>query len=209
MNPIIPPLAVSAAYVALSDREHGARLLAALRAPLPPLALVRLWDDLRTESKALPDADARLTPIADVAFFLQGGLDIHPDDAAHVVGVVVKILTPPPALTPGALWTRPGIGRPWRQLPADEISAAWPTVATPRLAAVCEVGGAFIVIGYDGGALATYDEAATISRVVGVFANCGLDTGLRAAASCARRGDRGGEQALAFAKRLAGAVEGL
>lgn len=208
MNPLIPPLHVSAAYVALSDREHGARLLAALRSPLPSLALVRLWDDLRTEVEALADA-AHLTRIADVAFFLQGGLDIHPDDAAHVVGVVVKILTPPPALMPGALWTRPGIGRPWRQLPADEIPVAWPTVATPRLAAVCEVGGAFIVIGYDGGALPAYEEAATVSEIVGVFANCGLDTGLRAAASRARRGTPGGEQALAFAKRLAGAVEGL
>ena len=107
------------------------------------------------------------------------------------------------------MWTRPRVGTPWRQLPADEIPAGWPSVASPRLAAVCHHDDAFIVIGYDGGALATYEDAATVSEIVGVFANCGLDTGLRAAASRARGGAPGGEQALAFAKRLAGAVEGL
>lgn len=210
MNPLIPPLHVSAAYVALASQDHGASLLSALRAPSPPLALVRLWEAIRAEIKATSDADRAnlLTRIADVVFYLQGGLDVDPRDAAHVVGVVVKILTPPPSPPHDHLWTRPGVGSPWALRPAAEIPPEWPTVASPRLAAVYRNGDAFAVIGADE-TFATYDEAATVSEIVGVLAHSGIATGLRAATSRARRETPGAESALALAKRLAGAVEGL
>ena len=180
MNPLLPPLHVSAAYVALADKALGARLMTALRSPGQALAMTRLWNEIRAERR----------------------------DASFVVGVTVKILTPPPDPGEGQLWTRPGVGSPWGLRNVAEIPAEWQAEAVPHLAAVCHYGDAFTVVGYDG-VLATYAEAAGVSGLVGIIAASGLTSGLLAAMSAARRGEPGAEQALDLAKRLSAAVEGL
>ena len=209
MNPLLPPLHVSAAYVALSDKPLGARLMAALRSPGQALALAHLWDVLRSERDALDPADQRLLlAVGDVVYHLTQNLRAERRDASFVVGVTVKILTPPPDPGEGQLWTRPGVGSPWGLRNAADIPDGWQTEAVPHLAAVCHYGDAFTVVGYDG-VLATYAEAATVSGLVGILAASGLTSGLLAAMSAARRGDPGAEQALDLAKRLSAAVGGL
>lgn len=211
MNPLLPPLHVSAAYVALSNKALGARLMAALRSPGQALALARLWDTLRTERKALPldSAEERLIlAVGDVVYHLTQNLRAERRDASFVVGVTVKILTPPPDPGEGQLWTRPGVGSPWGLRNVAETPADWQTEEVPHLAAVCHYGDEFTVVGYDG-VIPTYEEAATVSGLVGIIAASGLTSGLLAAMSAARRGAPGAEQALDLAKRLSAAVEGL
>ena len=211
MNPLPPPLHVSAAYVALSDKPLGARLMAALRSPGQALALARLWDALRAERRALhidSPEERLLLAVGDVVYHLTQNLNALRRDASFVVGITVKILTPPPDPGEGQLWTRPGVGSPWGLRNVAEIPADWQTEAVPHLAAVCHHGDAFTVVGYDG-VLATYAEAAGVSGLVGIIAASGLTSGLLAAMSAARRGEPGAEQALDLAKRLSAAVEGL
>ena len=211
MNPLLPPLHVSAAYVALSDKPLGARLMAALRSPGQALALARLWDALRAERRALhidSPEERLLLAVGDVVYHLTQNLNALRRDASFVVGVTVKILTPPPDPGEGQLWTRPGVGAPWGLRNAADIPDGWQTEAVPHLAAVCHYGDAFTVVGYDG-VLATYAEAAGVSGLVGIIAASGLTSGLLAAMSAARRGEPGAEQALDLAKRLSAAVEGL
>lgn len=209
MNPLPPPLHVSAAYVALSDKPLGARLMAALRSPGQALALAHLWDVLRSERDALDPADQRLLlAVGDVVYHLTQNLNALRRDASFVVGITVKILTPPPDPGEGQLWTRPGVGSPWGLRNVADIPADWQAEAVPHLAAVCHYGDAFTVVGYDG-VLATYAEAAGVSGLVGIIAASGLTSGLLAAMSAARRGEPGAEQALDLAKRLSAAVEGL
>ena len=209
LPPLIPPLHVSAAYVALANKALGSHVMAALRSPGQALALAHLWDVLRSERDALDPADQRLIlAVSDVVYHLTQNLRAERRDASFVVGITVKILTPPPDPGEGQLWTRPGVGAPWGLRNAADIPDGWQTEAVPHLAAVCHYGDAFTVVGYDG-VLATYAEAAGVSGLVGIIAASGLTSGLLAAMSAARRGEPGAEQALDLAKRLSAAVEGL
>lgn len=202
MNPLIPPLAVSAAYVALSDREHGARILAALRSPLPSLALTRLWHDL------CRDADPDEARFAEVVYVLAHNLTPAPNDYAAVVGKVVRVLTPPPVREQHESWTRPGAGSAWLLRSRERIPDEWQTCDRLSLGAVYAVGDEFDVVGCDL-LIGSYDEAATVAVVVGITGANGLDKGLRSAMANRKQERPGADLALTFIERLAGAVEGL
>jgi len=212
MNPFPPALHVSAAYVALfADRDLGAQVLAALRAPNPTLGIARLWSAIRTDLKQLPlgcPEALTLAAVAEVIFYLQNNLNIHPRDAAPVVGTVVKILRPLPEPPPGHLWARFGVGYAWHLRHINDVPYGLEEEPTLRLAAVYEHAAGFDVVGCDR-TFTTYAEAATVSEVIAVIAPTGLTKGLRAAMSRNRDGVIGAEQALDLAERLSAAVEGL
>ena len=207
MNPLVPPLAISAAYVALwLGREPAARLLAALREPGQDLAMTRLWRDLLAEHKANPSDD--LARFAQAVFVLSDNLNVTAHSAPRIVAIVVKTLRPPPGLLPGYLWSRPGMGTPWAPRPAFAIPDTYHTEAALPLAAIYTDGARLAVVGADD-TFATYEEAATVSEWISFAAPRGLDSGLRAARHYVKRELPGADAALSLAERLAAAVEGL
>ena len=211
MNPLTPPLAVSAAYVAINNREHGARLMTALRSPGQALAMTRLWNEIRAERKALPQGcpeDLTLAAFAEAVFYLSDNLNAPSRCAQRVVGVTVRTLNPTPALPSGHLWHRVGVGEPWAPRMVEAIPYLEPSETVLHLAAIYHNGDAFAVVGADK-TFTTYEEAATVSNLVAMMAPSGLATGLRAARSYVKRDLPGAEQALDLAERLSAAVEGL
>ena len=211
MNPLTPPLAVSAAYVAINNREHGARLMTALRSPGQALAMTRLWNEIRAERKALPQGcpeDLTLAAFAEAVFYLSDNLNAPSRCAQRVVGVTVRTLNPTPALPSGHLWHRVGVGEPWAPRMVEAIPYLEPSETVLHLAAIYHNGDAFAVVGADK-TFTTYEEAATVSNLVAMMAPSGLATGLRAARSYVKRDLPGAEQALDLAMRLSAAVEGL
>lgn len=198
MNPLLPYLHVSTAYVARTNQEHGARLLAALRSPDQALALTRLWREVR-------ETDPAISAVID---HLEHSLDPEFNDPTRVVGITVNILTPPPSPPPGHLWTREGTGQPWHTFPARDIPRGYKDAAQVYLAMVYRHEDVLHVVGCDR-TFNDYAAAATMSAVIRIAARAGLTTAMRHARAFLDRGDPGADVALDFIEGLAGAVEGL